>query len=83
MGDYSSLPEATKDLIAELESLTKDFDGLKLTIAFGYGGRSELVNAVNKWIEDNPGKNIDAGALENNLDGSRLRRCRPTDKNRW
>ena len=40
MGDYSSLPEETKKLIADLEELTKDFEGLKLTIAFGYGGKS-------------------------------------------
>lgn len=67
MGDYSSLPEATKELIAELESLTRDFTGLKLTIAFGYGGRTELVDAVNKWIKANPGKSIDAADLEKNL----------------
>ncbi len=67
MGDYSSLPAETKELIAELEELTKDYKGLKLTIAFGYGGRAELVGAVNKWIEDNPGKKIDLNNLEKNL----------------
>lgn len=67
MGDYSSLPESTKDLISELEELTKNFKGLKLTIAFGYGGRTELVNAVNSWIEKNPGKQIDIINLESNL----------------
>ena len=67
MGDYSSLPEGTKDLISELEELTKDYDGLKLTIAFGYGGRAELIGAVNKWIDSNPGKHIDINAFEQNL----------------
>jgi undecaprenyl diphosphate synthase len=67
MGDYSSLPQVTKDLIAELETLTKDYDGLKLTIAFGYGGRTELLGAVNKWIEKNPGRNMQVKDLEENL----------------
>ena len=67
MGDYTSLPESTKELISELECLTKDFKGLKLTIAFGYGGRAELVQAVNSWVAANPGKPIDAAGIERNL----------------
>ena len=67
MGDYSSLPSDTKDLISELENLTQDFDGLKLTIAFGYGGRAELVNAFNSWVESNPGEKITIDHLEQNL----------------
>ena len=67
MGDYSSLPEETKKLIADLEELTKDFEGLKLTIAFGYGGRAELVNAFNSWVEQNPGKKVSIEDIERNL----------------
>ena len=67
MGDYSSLPEETKKSIADLEELTKDFEGLKLTIAFGYGGRAELVNAFNSWVEQNPGKKISLEDIEYHL----------------
>jgi undecaprenyl diphosphate synthase len=67
MGDYKTLPEETKALIAELEELTKDYKGLKLTIAFGYGGRAELIGATNKWIAENPGKPIDISSFEKNL----------------
>ena len=67
MGDYSSLPDETKALIFELENLTKDFQGLKLTIAFGYGGRAELVESVNNFIVQNPGLKITAEDFEKNL----------------
>lgn len=50
MGDVSSLPDSTKKLIEKLESETEDFKGLKLTFAFGYGGRNEVIHAVNTLI---------------------------------
>ncbi|OFZ67562.1 MAG: di-trans,poly-cis-decaprenylcistransferase, partial [Bdellovibrionales bacterium RIFOXYB2_FULL_36_6] len=42
-GDLTGLPPETVKIIHEMENKTKDFDGLKLTLAFGYGGRSEIV----------------------------------------
>ena len=56
IGDTSQLPLPTKELINKLEEETKSFKGLKLTFAFGYGGRAEMVRAVNNWMADNPGK---------------------------
>lgn len=67
IGDYSNLPEGTKTIITELEELTTDFKGLKLTFAFGYGGRNEIVNAVNSYIKDNPGQKIDETQLGERL----------------
>lgn len=67
MGDISSLPDATKELIISLEEETKEFKGLKLTFAFGYGGRSEIVNAVNKAIINNPNVEITEQMISENL----------------
>ncbi|MDO4690543.1 MAG: isoprenyl transferase [Fusobacterium sp.] len=50
-----------KDLLEEIEKLqeeTKENNNLTLNIAFNYGGRAELIDAVNKMIENND-KNID------------------------
>lgn len=58
MGDTSSLPQETKDLISQLENETEHFTGLKLTFAFGYGGRSEIVRAANKFHELFPGREM-------------------------
>jgi undecaprenyl diphosphate synthase len=58
MGDTSKLPESTRELIASLESDSRSNTGLKLTFAFGYGGRDEIVQATNRFIKENPGKEI-------------------------
>lgn len=50
IGDITSLPDKTKELIVDLENLTKDNKGLILNFAFGYGGRSEIISAVNRLL---------------------------------
>jgi undecaprenyl diphosphate synthase len=67
MGDISNLPSSTKDLIALLEDETKNNVGLKLTFAFGYGARSEITQAVNQFIKDNPGEELTEEALSKYL----------------
>ena len=67
MGDISNLPAQTKGLISQLESETAHHTGLKLTFAFGYGGRSEITLAVNTFIKANPGKEITEEEINNYL----------------
>jgi len=67
MGDISNLPEQTQKLIAQLEKETQFNSGLKLTFAFGYGGRSEIANAMNKFIKANPGIEINEENLNSFL----------------
>jgi len=40
------------DLIAEVEELTKDNDKVTLNICFNYGGRAEIIDAVNSALKD-------------------------------
>ncbi|MBC7429923.1 MAG: di-trans,poly-cis-decaprenylcistransferase [Bacteriovorax sp.] len=65
MGDISNLPAQTRGLIAQLESETVDHTGLKLTFAFGYGGRAEIAYAVNRYMTANPGKEITEENISN------------------
>jgi undecaprenyl diphosphate synthase len=58
IGEIQNLPQETKDLILEVEKLTTHADGLNLTFAFGYGGRSEILRATNAFIQANPGQAI-------------------------
>lgn len=67
MGDISGLPEQTKKLISELENETRIASGLKLTFAFGYGGRGEIVSAANRFIKENPNKEMTCEELEKYL----------------
>ena len=54
MGELSDLPDSTSNLIRELQDRTQNNKGLKLTFAFGYGGRDEIVGAVNRFLKENP-----------------------------
>jgi len=67
IGDISKLDLETKKIIADIEESTKNNTGLKLSLAFSYGGRQEIIDSVNQFIENNPGKLITPEALENNM----------------
>ena len=67
IGDSSKLPKETKQLISDLEELSKNNNGMRLTFAFGYGGRSEIVQAANKFIKENPGKELTEVDLNQSL----------------
>lgn len=59
----------SKDIVAMIESLeekSKMNDGLRLTIALDYGGRQEILNAVNQAIEKGE-KNLSMDAFEQYL----------------
>jgi undecaprenyl diphosphate synthase len=58
MGDITNLPNQTKKLISELEETTANMNGLKLTFAFGYSGRSEIVQAMNRFIKKYPNSEV-------------------------
>ncbi len=58
MGDITNLPITTKNLIAQLENETQFNTGLKLTFAFGYGGRAEITKAMNLFVKENPGREV-------------------------
>ena len=67
IGQIEELPQATIDLIKNVEQETKNNSGLKLTFAFGYGGRNELVSAVNNFITENPGQKLTEQDITENL----------------
>lgn len=73
IGNYNEVDIETKSLINNLEKSTKDNTGLKLNIAFGYGGRDEIVDSVNSFIEKNPGQKISKIELSKNLYNDQLK----------
>ncbi len=52
IGDVSKLPEDLQKEIAECEQLTKNNTGLIVNVALNYGGRAEIIGAINKIIKD-------------------------------
>lgn len=72
IGDVSKFSEDIKEMIKTIETETKNRTGLNLNIAMNYGGRAEILRAVQKISEDvQNGKleleNIDEKLIENNL----------------
>ncbi len=56
IGEIQGLPEDTVALIKETEAMTSKNTGLKLTFAFSYGGRAEIIRAVNQFQIQSPTK---------------------------
>lgn len=56
IGEINGLPEDTVALIKETETMTSKNTGLKLTFAFSYGGRAEIMRAVNQFQIQSPTK---------------------------
>ena len=52
LGDYNTLPGDSVRAIDELLDKTRDNDGLVFNIALNYGGRDEIVKAINEIIID-------------------------------
>lgn len=52
IGRRANLPDYLLDEIKQAEGQTADNTGLNLNIAFNYGGRAEIVDAVNEIIKD-------------------------------
>jgi undecaprenyl diphosphate synthase len=75
IGDRESLAADLRSLISEAEDLTRNNDGLNLVIAFNYGGRQEIVRAVQALARrvqagTLPPEGIDMAAVESALDTS-------------
>ena len=64
IGDTRQLPPETQQLIFDLKKKTEKASGLKLTFAVNYGGRTELLGAVNRHIEQLPGQKLEEKDLE-------------------
>ncbi|MFH0974363.1 MAG: polyprenyl diphosphate synthase [Spirochaetota bacterium] len=49
-GLYDKLPKSVVNSINDIIALTKNNKKITLNMCFNYGGRQDIVNAVNKWI---------------------------------
>lgn len=58
IGDISGLDEETQRVIHDIELETSLNSGMMLSFAFSYGGRKEIVDAVNRFQLDYPDKMI-------------------------
>lgn len=52
IGDKSRLDDDLQRSIAELEEVSKDYDGLKFQVAINYGSQDEMLRAMNRICSD-------------------------------
>ena len=52
IGDLSKLSDSLQNLLYQTENDTKNNNGVNLQIAFNYGSKNEIVNAVKRIIKD-------------------------------
>lgn len=70
IGDSRALPKDTRDAFDDAIEKTKDNTGLTLVVAVNYGGRDEIMHAVNKCVKDaldSRRSSVDENAFENCL----------------
>lgn len=58
LGDISVLSPNLKELIAKTEEISEKYSGVQVNLCVNYGGKDELVRAVNACIRENAGKEI-------------------------
>ena len=51
LGDVTQLPDETREALTRIVSSSKDNKGMQINIALNYGGRQEIVQAVNKILQ--------------------------------
>ncbi|MCJ7653216.1 MAG: isoprenyl transferase [Actinobacteria bacterium] len=72
IGRRRPLPGSLRKRIKESEELTKNNTGLKVNVAYNYGGRAEIVDAVRKIARDVAKGKLRPGAVDERLFGRYL-----------
>jgi len=67
VGRIEDLPRGVRKIIINAINKTKNNNGLILSLALSYGGRQEIVDAINKIIQDKKKEIIDEEIVKNNL----------------
>jgi undecaprenyl diphosphate synthase len=73
IGRMQELPKGLQDALQYAMDLTKDNTGMTLTVAFNYGGRAELLDAMRRMIQDGvKAQDVTEDAFEKRLDTAGL-----------
>ena len=67
VGRIEDLPMSVQKIISEAIDRTKNNTGLILSLALSYGGRQEIIDAINKIILSKKSEIIDEEIVKNNL----------------
>lgn len=63
IGNIEALPDRARKSLQKAMDITKNNDGMTLTLALSYGGRWDIINAVNKIAEKVAEGKLEAGSI--------------------
>ena len=66
LGDLTRFPQDIQDNVNEVLEDSKNNTGITVNIALNYGGRAEIVNAINKLLQEKV-KEVDENTFSNTL----------------
>ena len=68
LGDKTTLPEEISHAIEKSEQLTENNSKITLSVAFSYGGRSEIIQAIKNMVSEGiEAENVDEKTFERHL----------------
>lgn len=67
IGRFDTLPSQTKEAIQDAKEKTKNNDGLLLNFAINYGGRDEIIQAVQKMTKEITNNQLNIEELDENI----------------
>ncbi|HJC85148.1 MAG: isoprenyl transferase [Corynebacterium sp.] len=67
MGRMELLPEELRERMVQAEARTSNHDGVHVNVAVGYGGRQEIVDAVQNLVDELASKGIEAAEMSTHI----------------
>lgn len=74
IGDIADFPPEAKAALAAMEEATRDYTGMSLNVALGYGGREEIVDAVKRLAAEEAGQGATIEQLAASLTAEQITR---------
>jgi len=74
IGDIEDFPDEAKADLRALEDATKDYSGMQVNIALGYGGREEIVAAVRGVLAEKASAGADLARVADELSAEEIGR---------
>ena len=67
MGRMELLPEELRERMVRAEARTSNHDGVHVNVAVGYGGRQEIIDAVQNLVDELASKGIEAAEMSTHI----------------
>ena len=74
IGELGDFPEESREALREMEEATRDYGGMRLNVALGYGGREEIVTAVRNLLAEKQRQGVALEELARTLDAGEIGR---------